>query len=107
MIYSSTRAGDPSVLLQLTLIGLLAVTLVGAPVKRLLQAVNYRKTIGQVGSSLLLALGGFLLARLHLWIFDPLYLRLGAIRRFEPPPVAIGPGGGLPPARAATKAAEK
>ena len=78
-----------------TLLFLALAAVGGAGVKRLLAAINYRQTLGQVVSSLLLAAGGFLLARLHLWLFDPLYLRWGAIKHFETPPVAIGTSGGF------------
>jgi hypothetical protein len=56
----------------------------GAVVKPLLSMVNYRNTLGQIVLSTILALGGFLVARLHLWVFDPLFRRWGAVKRFSP-----------------------
>lgn len=80
-----------AILVSLTLGGaalsvatILLVYLLGSVLKRLLTLVQYRKTLRQVLFSLLFAAGGFLVARLHLVLFDRWYLWWGSISRFHP-----------------------
>lgn len=65
----------------LTVLTTVAATLFGKTVVRL---VRYRTTLMQVGVGLGMLTLGWLVARLHLHVFDRLYLRWGALRRFVP-----------------------
>jgi MinD-like ATPase involved in chromosome partitioning or flagellar assembly/predicted acylesterase/phospholipase RssA len=47
----------------------------------LVKAVRYKKTLHDIAVGLGMSCFGFLLARLHLLIFDPLYLKLGKVER--------------------------
>ncbi|HUF28739.1 MAG TPA: patatin-like phospholipase family protein [Gemmatimonadaceae bacterium] len=69
-------------------LGVLALTIVAGLlgigiVKKVRAIINFEKTLVQYGLSLLLVLGGFVVTRLFLWIFDPIFLRRGALRAFE------------------------
>ena len=58
----------------------------------IVRVIRYRKTLAEVGVGFGLGFAGFLAARLHLLIFDPLYLKYGQVR---PPKNAVPPQ--LPP----------
>lgn len=47
-----------------------------------LRASRWRDTFGNIAIGLAMSLIGWLVARLHLWVFDPLYLRYGRVQRF-------------------------
>jgi predicted acylesterase/phospholipase RssA len=55
----------------------IATMLVGPTVVRMIQ---YRKTLSEIGIGFGMGLLGFVAARIHLHIFDPLYLRYGRVR---------------------------
>jgi predicted acylesterase/phospholipase RssA len=48
--------------------------------KTILRIVNFRETISQIAIGVGMALAGWILARMHLHIFDRLYLRKGQLR---------------------------
>ena len=48
--------------------------------KTILRIVNFRETLSQIVIGIAMALVGWLLARLHLHVFDPLFLRKGRIK---------------------------
>lgn len=66
-----------------TLLGFAASAVLG---KLVLRVVNFRAELRRIAVGLAMSLGGFLLARLHLWIFNPLFLRAGSIPRLSRPP---------------------
>jgi predicted acylesterase/phospholipase RssA len=51
--------------------------------KRLLSAIRWRDTARDIAYGVVMSLAGWVVARLHLHIFDPLYLRAGKIDRFS------------------------
>jgi hypothetical protein len=53
--------------------------------KRIMRVVNFGAEMRRILRALLLTFGGFLLARLHLWIFNPLFLRAGSIEQLSTP----------------------
>ena len=74
--------------LAATVLATVAATLFGKTAVRL---VRHRATLMQVGVGLGMLTLGWLIARLHLHAFDPLYLRWGALRRFVPHPEQPAP----------------
>lgn len=57
--------------------------LLGKAFKRAMQVVRYRKTLSQVATGLGMAMFGWLAARMHLHLFDKLYLWWGSIKRIS------------------------
>ena len=49
--------------------------------KLVMQIVRFRQTLTKIAFGVGMSLFGFLIARLHLHVFNPLYLRLGAIQK--------------------------
>lgn len=72
-------------LLTLGMIGTTILTLIiGAVIgKTLLRVVYFRQTLVRIGLGIGLSLFASLFARLHLWLFDPWYLRMGHIDRLR------------------------
>ncbi|HKS29268.1 MAG TPA: patatin-like phospholipase family protein [Pyrinomonadaceae bacterium] len=68
----------PLALLFVIVVGALLVHVLGPPVQRLL---HWRKTPSEFGLGLAMATFGFIAARLHLWIFDRLFLSNGRIEK--------------------------
>jgi len=58
----------------------LAAQLVGA---RIVGALQWKESLYRMGVGIGMCLGGWLIARLHLLVFDPLYLRIGNAKRFQ------------------------
>ena len=79
--------------------GAIGVFIVGLILAKLglgaLKYLDIRKTLGDVATGFALASAGFLLARLHLHVFDPLFLKNGKWEPATPPPPtpAIAAGG--------------
>jgi predicted acylesterase/phospholipase RssA len=67
---------------------------VGGIINRILAVLQYGKTLRRFLVSLALAGGGFLVARIHLWIFDRRFIKWGGIRRFRPASAASRQGVG-------------
>jgi predicted acylesterase/phospholipase RssA len=63
----------------------------------LLQRLRGRKSLTVIASGLGVVTVGWIVARLHLWLFDPLYRGAGAVRRRD---VGRGPAGPVPPGAA-------
>jgi len=53
--------------------------------ENLVRVVRFRETLQQILIGLGMCCGGFLIARLHLWVFDPLYLKLGKVEELKKP----------------------
>jgi predicted acylesterase/phospholipase RssA len=62
------------------IIAVVAIAIIGPIV---VKAINYRKTLSEIGIGIGTALFGFAAARLHLRFFDPLYLKLGQMGSTE------------------------
>ncbi len=79
-------------------IGLIVVTAIGALLgKTVLRVARWRDTLIKIGIGTGMSLGGFLVARLHLHLFDPLFLRRGRLAKvlnqsqeLSAPPAAKG-----------------
>jgi hypothetical protein len=52
----------------------------------LLKVVHWRDTVRNIAIGVSMSIFGFWLARLHLHVFDRLYLRYGKLQRFVSPP---------------------
>ena len=50
--------------------------------KYIMRVVKWRDTINYIAVGILMSVAGWLVARLHLHAFDPLYLRYGRIDKF-------------------------
>ncbi|HYO91544.1 MAG TPA: hypothetical protein VEQ40_07905, partial [Pyrinomonadaceae bacterium] len=68
----------PLALLFMIIVGLVLLRILGPPVQRIL---HWRKTPSEFGLGLAMATFGFIAARLHLWIFDRLFLNNGRIEK--------------------------
>jgi predicted acylesterase/phospholipase RssA len=44
---------------------------------------RWRDTLSRIVVGVAMCMGGWLLARLHLWVFDRMFLRMGSIEKFE------------------------
>jgi hypothetical protein len=65
-------------LLVLVIVGTILVGIFGPPIQRL---VHWRKTPSEFGIGAAMLFPGFLAARLHLWLFDKLFLDYGRLER--------------------------
>jgi len=51
--------------------------------ENLVRVVRFRDTLQQILIGLGMCFGGVAIARLHLWFFDPLYLKLGKVEQLK------------------------
>ena len=69
-------------ILTLGVIGSVAISVLLGTVfgPRVMKLVNWRKTARELATGLIMSLLGFLIARLHIWTFDKLFLRWGRLK---------------------------
>jgi hypothetical protein len=82
-------------LLTVRSVGVIVLTMVVAAVfgKLVMQIVWFRQTLTKIAFGIGMSIFGFLVARLHLHVFNPLYLRLGSIPARDVNVAATGDAG--------------
>jgi hypothetical protein len=65
-------------MLLVIVVGTILVGICGPPIQRL---VHWRKTPSEFGIGVAMATLGFFAAKIHLWIFDKLFLKYGRLER--------------------------
>src|SRR5262249_26748117 len=88
--WSGLEIPTPTVGKLVVILALLAVIQFGLP---LLRRWHFRKTLQEILIGVGMATVGFLAARLHLHVFDKLFLWQGRLRKADAAPAPIAPGG--------------